>query len=67
MGTVNWYLIFLQLLGNQTDWLNDILKAGFSNLSSGVKVNILADSRWRMELRALEKVAGILMSRECLK
>lgn len=67
MGTVNWYLIFLHLLGNQIDWLNDILKTGFSNVSSGVKVNILAGSRWRMELRALEKVAGILMSRECLK
>lgn len=39
----------------------------FLQFGSGVEVNILVDSTWRMELLALEKVAGILMSRECLK
>lgn len=47
--------------------MSDVFKAGFSNIGSGVKVNILADSIWRVELIALERVADILMTRECLK
>lgn len=45
--------------------MRHVFKAGVSNL--GVKVNVSADPRWRLELIALEKVAGILMSRQCLK
>lgn len=55
------------LLKDQIVWLKDVFKAGFSNLGSGVKVNVLADPRCRVELIDLEKMAWILMSREFLK
>lgn len=44
------------LLKDQIVWLKDVFKAGFSNLGSGVKVNVLADPRCRVELIDLEKM-----------